>query len=147
VPAPRFTTRLVTWQEAEPYLRAVRSEVFVRELGIPESLEWDANDADAIHALVTVPRHQPIATGRLLIQAGQARIGRMAVLPAWRGQGAGTTILKHLLQAARQRDVREVVLHAQSTAVSFYEQFNFVCVGDEYPEAGIPHRRMRLVLV
>jgi len=146
VTASRFDTRLVTWQDAEPHLRAVRGEVFVREQGIPDALEWDMEDDGAIHALVTVPDHQPVATGRLLIQGGHARIGRMAVLPAWRGQGAGTTVLKCLLEEARQRNVHEVVLHAQTTAVTFYEQFGFVCVGDEYLEAGIPHRRMSLVL-
>ena len=35
---------------------------------------------------------------------------------------------------------------AQSAAVSFYEPFGFVPEGDEFLDAGIPHRRMRLRL-
>jgi len=143
---PRFTPRIVTWHEAEPDLRAVRGEVFVQEQGVPEDLEWDADDAQAIHALVTGLYHQPIATGRLLIREGHARIGRLAVLPAWRGQGVGTAILKSLLNEARRHGVNEVVLHAQATAVPFYEHFDFVRVGDKYLEAGIPHFRMTLDL-
>jgi len=130
---PRFTPRIVTWHEAEPDLRAVRGEVFVQEQGVPEDL-------------VTGLYHQPIATGRLLIREGHARIGRLAVLPAWRGQGVGTAILKSLLNEARRHGVNEVVLHAQATAVPFYEHFDFVRVGDKYLEAGIPHFRMTLDL-
>lgn len=89
---PEFNTRLVTWHEAEPQLRAVRGAVFVHEQGIPAALEWDADDTHAIHALVTGPDHQPIATGRLLLHGEQARIGRMAVLPVWRGRGVGTEV-------------------------------------------------------
>lgn len=144
MPASRLDTRLVTWQDAELQLRAVRGEVFVREQGIPEALEWDADDAHAIHALVTSPDQGPIATGRLLLQDGQARLGRMAVLAAWRGRGAGAAVLRCLLAEARRHGLRKIVLHAQTTAVAFYERFNFVRAGDEYLEAGIPHYRMTL---
>jgi len=143
---PRFTPRIVTWQEAEPELRAVRGEVFVSELGIPEALEWDAQDTNATHALVTGLYHLPIATGRLLLNGAQARIGRMAVLPAWRGQGVGTAVLNRLLDEARRRGAKQVVLHAQTTAVPFYEKYHFVREGNEYLEAGIPHYRMSLDL-
>lgn len=140
--APHFHARLVSWQDAEPELRAVRNAVFVHEQRIPAELEWDADDARAVHALVTGPGHQPIATGRLLLNGEQARIGRMAVLAAWRGRGVGTAVLHGLLDEARRHGVRRVVLHAQTTAVPFYERFGFVRAGDEYPEAGIPHYRM-----
>jgi len=143
--AARFNARLVSWHDAETELRSVRGTVFIHEQGIPEELEWDTDDACAIHALITGPDHQPIATGRLLLlKNGEARIGRMAVLPAWRHQGVGTIVLHCLLDAARRHGVRRVVLHAQTTAVPFYERFHFVCAGDEYLEAGIPHQRMTL---
>jgi len=144
--APRFDTRLVTWQEAEPELRAVRGEVFVREQGIPESLEWDAEDPGAIHVLVTDSDQQPIGTGRLLLRGKQARIGRMAVLAPWRGQKVGTAVLRCLLDEARRRGFSKVVLHAQAAAVPFYERFGFRRDGEEYLEAGIPHYQMTLEL-
>lgn len=144
--ASRFTTRIVAWPDNEPELRAVRGTVFVREQGIPEALEWDADDATAIHALATAHDHQPIATGRLLLHDGLARIGRMAVLSTWRGQGVGTDVLRCLLDETRRHGVHKVVLHAQTTAVAFYGRFNFVREGEEYLEAGIPHYRMTLDL-
>lgn len=70
-------------------------------------------------------------------------LGRMAVLPAYRGQGVGAALLQALLECAQQRQDLAVVLHAQTHAVGFYEKFGFIKEGAEYIEAGIPHYTMR----
>lgn len=144
---PRYTTCLVNWQAAEPQLRAIRTEVFIHEQHIPEALEWDGKDPHAIHALVTDPAGNPIGTGRLLLNGELAQIGRMAVLPAWRGKGVGASLLRCLLDEARQRGAGSVFLNAQTIAVPFYERFHFVREGAEFFEDGIPHYRMTLTLV
>lgn len=138
----RFHTRLVTWQDSEPLLRAVRSEVFIREQRIPEELEWDADDPRVPHALATDLTGQPIGTGRLLMHGDAAQIGRMAVLVDWRGRGVGTSILHCLLDEARCRGARHAFLHAQTVAVPFYERCGFTCEGEEFLEVDIPHYRM-----
>jgi len=144
---PRYTTQLVTWRAAEPRLRAIRTEVFVHEQHIPEALEWDGKDPHAIHALATEFSGNPIGTGRLLLHGELAQIGRMAVLPAWRGKGVGASLLLCLLDEARQRGAGSAFLNAQTVAVPFYERFNFVREGTEFLEEGIPHYRMTLTLV
>jgi len=138
----RFFTQLVNWQVAEPQLRAVRTTVFIREQRIPESLEWDENDPRAPHALVTTLDGQPIGTGRLLMHGESAQIGRLAVLPEWRGRGVGTSIMNCLVDEARCRGARRAFLHAQTTAVPFYERSGFKCEGEEFLEDAIPHYRM-----
>ena len=70
----------------------------------------------------------------------------MAVLAAARGRGVGTAILRELLAAAKERGHAEIEISAQTHALGFYERFGFVAVGAEYPDAGIPHRTMRLRL-
>jgi predicted GNAT family N-acyltransferase len=84
-----------------------------------------------------------LGTGRLL---PDGHVGRMAVLPQARGTGVGSALLAALLQAARARGDREVALSAQTHAIPFYERFGFVVEGEEYDDAGIPHRRMRRAL-
>jgi predicted GNAT family N-acyltransferase len=37
----------------------------------------------------------------------------------------------------------EVHLHAQCSAISFYERAGFTVCGEVFDEAGIPHRAMR----
>lgn len=144
---PRYSTRLVTWQAAEPQLRAIRTEVYIREQHIPEALEWDGKDPHAIHALATDSTGIPIGTGRLLLNGELAHIGRMAVLSAWRGKGVGASLLRCLLDEARQRGASSAFLTAQTYAVPFYERFNFVREGADFLDAGIPHYRMTLTLV
>jgi predicted GNAT family N-acyltransferase len=54
--------------------------------------------------------------------------------------------LQHLIERARQRGDREVVLSAQTHAIGFYEKFGFVVEGGEYLDCNIPHRDMRKFL-
>ncbi|HNL42120.1 MAG TPA: YbgC/FadM family acyl-CoA thioesterase, partial [Ottowia sp.] len=83
--------QLGPWSQLAEPARAVRSAVFIEEQGIAHDEEWDALDADAVHAVVFNRLGVPVGTGRLLgePQAGTARIGRMAVDRALRGGGVG----------------------------------------------------------
>jgi predicted GNAT family N-acyltransferase len=51
-----------------------------------------------------------------------------------------------MIDAARTRGDRHVVLNAQVSATPFYAHHGFVAEGDEFDEAGIAHRAMRLAL-
>ena len=53
---------------------------------MPLELEWDAIDPECWHVLALDGQGNAIGTGRL---TPQHTIGRMAVLPAWRGHGVG----------------------------------------------------------
>lgn len=72
-----------------------------------------------------------------------ARIGRLAVLPAWRNRGVGAALLRALLEQSRQHGWHEVVLDAQVTALEFYLRHGFVPVGERFITAGIEHQTMR----
>ena len=77
---PRPTLRLGDWATLGAEATTLRMAVFVQEQGIPAELEVDEMDALALHAVAYGPQGQAVATGRLLpAQAGQARVGRMAV--------------------------------------------------------------------
>jgi predicted GNAT family N-acyltransferase len=146
MPVPHFTLRLCAWQDAEAELRAIRSRVFIQEQHVPEALEWDGEDAQALHVLAQDGAGQAIGTARLLLHDRLAHLGRMAVLPAWRGQGVGRALLDALLAAAQARGARTAFLNAQTTAVGFYARAGFALEGDEFLDAGIPHLRMTRAL-
>ncbi len=139
---PRFTLQLCAWQDAEPALRAIRTRVFIQEQNVPEALEWDGEDAHAVHALARDAHGNAIGTARLLLHEQVAHIGRMAVLPEWRGQGVGRALLDNILAAAQARGARAAFLNAQTTAVAFYARAGFAVEGAEFLDAGIPHLRM-----
>jgi predicted GNAT family N-acyltransferase len=135
-----YRIRRARWAEDRELLRQVRETVFIQEQQVPLDLEWDDMDASAQHVLAEAGG-MPIGTGRLL---PDGRIGRMAVLPAWRNRGVGSALLDELLAMAEERALREVVLHAQTHARGFYERHGFQPRGREFLEAGIPHIEMVL---
>lgn len=141
---PMVDVTVGRWGELGAAARPIRQEVFVHEQKIPAHLEHDGADDDALHAVARNRFGLPVATGRLLqVGHGVAKIGRMAVLPLVRGSGVGRQVLEALMQAARERGDREVMLHAQLTAVPFYRRAGFVERGEVFEEAGVAHREMR----
>ena len=139
------TLTIGSWSQLGAQASQVRTAVFVHEQNIPAELEWDAADAQALHVLVCNAQGEPVATGRLLVQApGVGWIGRMAVLFSLRGSGLGQQVLESLVQAARARGDTEVCLHAQTSAQGFYERLGFAKRGAVYAEVGIPHIEMFL---
>ena len=129
----------MSWDRARLQAAPIRLAVFVQEQGVPAALEMDEMDARSLHALA-FDGEVVMATGRLL---PDGHIGRMAVLKQFRGKGVGGAILAKLMEAAKSRGDREVALSAQVHAVPFYEDYGFEVFGEEYDEAGIPHRSMR----
>jgi predicted GNAT family N-acyltransferase len=142
-PETAFQLTHCSWQDQHAALTAVRRAVFVVEQGVPELLELDEHDADSNHVLVRDAAGQPVGAGRL---RPEGQIGRMAVLKDRRGQGIGTAILSSLLETARQQGHARVFLHAQMSAVSFYEKYGFVARGEVFEAAGIQHRHMEKTL-
>lgn len=126
---------------------ALRTAVFVEEQRIPAEMEWDAADAECVHAVAYNRLGLPLATGRLLQHVpGVAKIGRMAVSQAVRSSGVGREVLEALMKAARARGDHEVLLHAQTSAAPFYARAGFTPRGAEFEEAGIPHVEMTRAL-
>lgn len=139
--------RTTDWSENQDILQGIRHSVFVEEQGVPEDLEVDEKDPSALHFLATTDDGIAIATARLVHECDEiARIGRFAVLAAYRNQGFGTRLLHHMLDYARQQGYAKIVLSAQLEAISFYEKAGFEPYGEIYLDAGLEHRSMRLIL-
>ncbi|QIQ05223.1 GNAT family N-acetyltransferase [Streptomyces liangshanensis] len=135
---------------------AVRKEVFVLEQGVPEDIEYDGRDDDAIQVLALRDDGVPLGTGRLLYGPGAAdrtggdlsvgALGRLAVKGAARGRGLGAALVRAIEDAARERGLTAVDLHAQTHALGFYERLGYEAYGPEFLDADIPHRSMRRTL-
>lgn len=129
---------------------AIREIVFIEEQQVPMSVERDEEDARAYHVLAFDGGHA-IGTGRLVTLSepppGEAglwgRIGRMAVLDAYRKRRLGTRILEALETEAARQGMTGIVLHAQLHAKDFYVRFGYQGSGPIFDEAGMPHMEMR----
>ena len=123
----------------------LRTAVFVQEQGIAEAIESDALDPTAVHAVARNRLGLAVGTGRMLPAAGGSppRIGRMAVRRDLRGGQVGRAVLEALMRHAGGQGEREVMLHAQVSALAFYERAGFRPHGPPFEEAGIAHQDMR----
>ncbi|MET9253082.1 GNAT family N-acetyltransferase [Streptomyces sp. NPDC048182] len=154
--ARAYETRLAEDPADREACFAVRKEVFVAEQQVPEDIEYDAYDADAVHVLAVRADGVPLGTGRLLHGAAAAAktggdpavgsLGRLAVTARARGLGVGAALVRAIEAAALERGLTAVDLHAQTHALGFYERLGYQAYGPEFPDAGIPHRAMRRAL-
>ena len=125
-----------------PDARAIREEVFIKEQGAVN--EFD--EADSLSwSLVLYLDDVPIGTGRLLrIDPSKYMIGRIAVRKPFRHQKVGSYLMAFLERKAAEVGATHIELHAQCSAIPFYEKNGYHILGDGeiYYEEGIPHQTM-----
>lgn len=131
--------RILHWDDARAYAEAIRRAVFIEEQCVPENMEWDGLDDSAVHALAFDNQQLPLGYARLLLSR---QLGRMAVLPQFRGMGIGSALLSTLEDEARHKQYDYIFLHAQIQALPFYEKQGYTPQGKPFDEAGIPHMLM-----
>lgn len=135
------------WTALQQQATSLRQAVFVEEQGIDANLVCDAADASALHAVLTNRLGMPVATGRLVrASPGVGRIGRMAVDRVLRGSKLGHEVLQALIDLARERGDREIMLHALCSAQGFYVRSGFTTRGSVFSEGGLDHIEMVLTL-
>jgi predicted GNAT family N-acyltransferase len=138
--------RLVTTAAEMESVRRVRRLVFIEEQAVPEELEWDEFDATARHFCLCVAG-AVVGTARLVLKEdGVGKIGRVAVLRGFRGAGGGAALMRHVMVEARGLGCGELALDAQVPVIPFYERLGFAAEGEEFLDAGIPHRHMRRLM-
>jgi [ribosomal protein S18]-alanine N-acetyltransferase len=65
-----------------------------------------------------------------------AHLARLAVLPAWQGNGIGKALVRHLIEYYNRRGIRELTVNTQDTnaaSLSVYRALGFVAMGLSYP--------------
>jgi ElaA protein len=121
----------------------IRRRVFIEEQGVATSEELDGQDDACFHWLAFLGA-EPVGTARLRASSEGWKAERVAVLPAARRHGVGEALMRALEAEAWRRGAAEVVLHAQTAVIPFYERLGYTAEGPVFDEAGIPHRLMRI---
>jgi predicted GNAT family N-acyltransferase len=117
---------------------SIRGKVFILEQNVPWEEEYDHNDYTAI-LFNAYEDDQIIGVARLY--AG--KIGRIAVLQNYRGQGIGSQLVTACENEAKKQSFTKVKLAAQLESIPFYEKLGYEIYGDIFLDAGIPHRNMK----
>lgn len=120
----------------------IRRAVFIEEQNVPEEIEMDGLENEAVHILLRVD-DRPVGCARIIVKGGTGKIGRVAVLSEKRREGLGSLIMEECARVLRATPgVIEARLGAQTYVVPFYEALGYRIDGPEYVEADIPHRPM-----
>jgi predicted GNAT family N-acyltransferase len=130
------------WTTSEQILSDIRAQVFIEEQQVPVEEEFDDLDLSASHWIAWGENQTPMGVARLVGN----RIGRMAVLPAYRGKGVGSALLRAILAHAISQKLAKLELSAQLHAVGFYENNGFEVTGNEFMDVGIAHVPMAMDL-
>ncbi|MBN3898134.1 MAG: GNAT family N-acetyltransferase [Nostoc sp. NOS(2021)] len=126
-----------------PAIRAIRIAVFQEEQGVDSALEFDGKDEISDH-LIAYFNEEVVGTARIrYLDDKTAKIERLAVLSTARGKGIGKKIMENALQVIANKNILEVVIHAQEYVKDLYKKLDFVEEGEIFEEASIPHVKMR----
>ena len=139
----KFSYKLVTGGVELQEAFEVRRQVFVREQSISEDLVFDGHDREALH-MVVKDGERVIGSARVqCLTDNQAKLERMAILERYRRKGIGKEMLLFLDTVWKDKQMQQVIIHAQLEVVSFYKLCGFDQFGSPFREAGIKHIKMR----
>lgn len=125
----------------------IRQKVFVEEQNVPTEIEYDGLDDICDHYIILVNSEAAACTRVRYLDNGVAKIQRVAVVKTMRGLKLGKAIMEYVIQnIIESKKANEIKLSSQIQASGFYLNLGFKEIGEEYIEAGIPHRDMSLSL-
>lgn len=125
-----------------PEAEAIRRKVFIEEQGFSEEEQFDGRDDRAWH-LVVDEGGKNAATGRIIIDdEGNWKIGKIAVLPEFRGMHIGDFAVRLLVDRILTMPKAQIYVIAQQHAVNFYHRIGFEVEGEVFMIEGKPHQKM-----
>ncbi|MBD2529143.1 GNAT family N-acetyltransferase [Nostoc flagelliforme FACHB-838] len=138
-----LTIKIVKFPEDFTAIKAIRISVFQEEQGVDSALEFDGNDEISDH-LIAYLNGEAVGTTRIrYLDDKTAKIERLAVLSTARGKGIGKKIMENALLVIANKNIPEVVIHAQEYVKDLYKKLDFLEEGERFEEASIIHVTMR----
>lgn len=126
--------------------RMVRQKVFMEEQGFEN--EFDEQDHDSWH-FVFYEDGVPVGTCRMFWDQDRPKwmvLGRVAILPAFRGKHYGLKMTKIVEEEAKKLGAEGIWLSAQQRVQGFYEKGHYQASGAVYMDEHCPHIHMEKIL-
>lgn len=113
----------------------MRIQAMMRKHQIPLDAEIDSHDGADCHYVLALDDIYPVATCRWFeVREGVAEIGRVVVLPEYRGQHLGRSVVAEAEKWMRETGVKKACISSRVNAVGFYEK-----MGYRFNESGKAH--------
>ena len=113
----------------------VRMATMMHKYRISLDSEIDAHDGESCHYVLALDDIYPVATCRWFeLREGVAEIGRVVVLPEYRGKHLGQAVVAEAEKWMREVGVKKIEISSRVNAVGFYEK-----MGYRFNESGKAH--------
>lgn len=124
------------WARAGAY--SVRIQGMNRQHGISLREEFDEHDGDKTKYIVLLEGDYPIATCRFYeLGASAATIGRVVVLPEYRGMQLGRRVVSEAENWIKELGYREIIIESRLEAVGFYKKLGYKEESGEVTKSGV----------
>lgn len=121
---PEIMRAEAEWQRAGAY--SVRIQGMNRQHHISLREEFDDRDGDGTKYIVALDDGYPVATCRFYaLSPACASIGRVVVLPEYRGMGLGRRVVTAAEQWIWECGFTHIVIDSRVSAVPFYEKLGY----------------------
>lgn len=115
----------------------VRIQAMAKKYHITLEEEFDEHDNDETKYIVILDDDFPVATCRFYeIEDGAVMIGRVVVLPEYRGQGLGSKAVISAEEWAGELGYTRAVLESRVEKTGFYEKLGYIADYDNIIEGG-----------
>ena len=123
------------WQRAGAY--SVRIQGMNRQHHIPLREEFDEHDCEGTKYIVLLDDGYPIATCRFYENSADAvTLGRVVVLPEYRGQGLGRAAVGEAEKWIAECGYKEIRIDSRTVAVPFYEKLGYTVIDEGIVKSG-----------
>lgn len=124
------------WQRAGAY--SVRIQGMNRQHHISLRDEFDEHDGGNTKYIVLLDKGYPIATCRFYeLSAKRVMVGRVVVLPEYRGQHIGSLAIKEAEQWIKDLGYQSIEIESRTVAVDFYKKLGYEMIEDTVIKSGV----------
>ena len=114
-----------TWQQAGAYY--VRIQAMAKQYDITLRREFDEHDTPDTEYIVLTDDDFPVATCRFYeLDSSSAMIGRVVVLPEYRGKGLGRLTVSEAEKWLKEKGYLVAVVESRDVAVDFYKSLGYI---------------------
>ena len=104
----------------------VRIAAMMRKHQIPLEAEVDSHDGENCNYILALDDIYPVATCRWFeVREGVAEIGRVVVLPEYRGKHLGQAVVAEAEKWMREVGVKKIEISSRVNVADFYEKMGY----------------------
>lgn len=123
------------WQQAGAYYVRIQGMGKAHQISLRE--EFDEHDGPETRYIVILDGVTPVATCRIYeLSSGAVMLGRLVVLPEYRGQGLGRRTITEAEQWAVELGYQKACLESRVEKVSFYEKLGYTVMDETVIHVG-----------